>query len=258
MPSSRRKPSARISAKERPSDPLVTTARELFESGKLNEAIDALGAELREHPTDAQRRTFLFELLCFAGNWDRADKQLDILAGADKDRRMGALLYRAAINAERTRQDMFPDKLPANGTAAPVGGTLNGREFQSIEDADPRLGARLEVLAGINYMWVPFEHITLIEMDAPKRLRDLLWAPARVHTNEGFEGADLGEVLLPVLAPLSATHSDDAVRLGRSTVWETTPEGGEFPLGQKMLLADGEEFPLLELRRLEIRPPAAS
>lgn len=221
----------------------------------MNEAIDALGAELREHPTDAQRRTFLFELLCFAGNWDRADKQLDILAGSDKDRRMGALLYRAAINAERTRQDMFRDKPPADGASAAVGGTLNGREFQSIEDADPRIGSRLEVLAGANYMWIPLEHITRIEMDAPKRLRDLLWAPARVQTSEAFQGADLGEVLLPVLAPASATHSDDAVRLGRMTVWELL-ETGEIPFGQKMLLADGEEFPLLDLRTLEIHPPA--
>lgn len=236
----------------------MTTARELFESGKLNEAIDALGAELREHPTDAQRRTFLFEMLCFAGNWDRADKQLDILAGDDKDRRMGALLYRAAINAERTRQDMFRGTLPSDGKVAAVGGSLNGQEFESIEDADPRIGARLEVLAGINYMWVPFEHITLIEMEPPKRLRDLLWAPARVHTSEKFEGEDLGEVLLPVLAPASAAHSDDAVRLGRVSVWEPVPDGGEIPFGQKMLLADGEEIPLLEIRRLEIRPPAGS
>jgi type VI secretion system protein ImpE len=248
----------------------VTTGREFFESGKLNEAIEALGVELREHPSDVQRRTFLFELLCFAGNWDRADNQLDILAGDDKDKRMGALLYRAAINGERTRQEMFRDKLasangaavaaaaggPVNGRAATVSGSINGKEFQSLEDADPRIGARLEVLAGINYMWVPLEHITLIEMDAPKRLRDLLWAPARVHTSEGFEGADLGEVLLPVLSPASGSHADDAVRLGRATVWEQTPDGSEIPFGQKMLIADGEEFPLLELRRLEIRQPA--
>ncbi len=240
----------------------MTTGREFFESGKLNEAIEALGVELREHPSDVQRRTFLFELLCFAGNWDRADKQLDILAGDNKDKRLGALLYRAAINAERTRQDMFRDK-PASAdtpsvpeTKGPVGGTLNGKEFSSLEDADPRIGARLEVLAGINYMWIPLEQVTLIEMDAPKRLRDLLWAPARVHTSEGFEGADLGEVLLPVLSPASGSHADDAVRLGRATVWEQAPDGSERPFGQKMLLVDGEEFPLLELRRLEIRQPA--
>lgn len=236
----------------------MTSARELFESGKLNEAIDALGAELREHPSDVQRRTFLFELLCFAGNWDRADKQLDILAGDDKDRRMGALLYRAAINAERTRQEMFRDKPAADSKKTGASGSLNGRQFQSIEDAHPRIGARLEVLAGPNYMWVPFDQITLLEIDPPKRLRDLLWAPARVHTSEGFEGADLGEVLLPVLAPASGSHADDAVRLGRMTVWEPGPDGEDIPFGQKLLLADGEEFPLLEIRRLEFRQAAAA
>ena len=226
------------------------TARQHYEAGKLNEAIEALGAELREHPSDTQRRTFLFELLCFAGNWDRADKQLDILAGEDKDRRLGALLYRAAIQAERTRQEMFQTALPSNGDVPPARGTLNGAEFQSLEDADPRLGARLEVLAGDNYMWIPFAHIAKIEMQPPKRLRDLLWAPATVETGPAFGGSPLGEVLLPVLSPASHSHSDDGVRLGRVTVWES-----DIPYGQKLLAVDGEEIPLLELRKLEIAQP---
>lgn len=239
----------------------MQTARELFEAGKLNQAIEALGAELRDNPSDAQRRTFLFELLCFSGNWDRADKQLEILAGSDpsgtKDRRLGALLYRAAITAERTRQEMFREKAPGNGVpSTPAGGWLNGREYQSIEDSDPRVGARVEVLAGGNYMWVPLEQIVSIEMEPPKRLRDLVWAPATIHTTTGFEGGDLGEVLLPVLSPFSSSHADDAVRLGRITVWEAAEDGAEIPFGQKMLLADNEEIPLLELRKLEIRRPA--
>ncbi len=237
----------------------MATARQLFDSGHLNEAIEALSAELRDHPSDAQRRSFLFELLCFAGNWERADKQLDVLAGAEKDKRMGALLYRAAINAERTREEMFRGKTSADQVAPqeavvlPASGTLNGAEIKSIEDADPRIGARLEVLAGISYMWVPFEHITTIEMQPPKRLRDLLWAPAVVHTGPGFQGSDLGEVLLPVLCPLTASHADDEVRLGRMTVWEN-----DIPFGQKMLLVGDEEIPLLELRKLEIRQPAVN
>ena len=48
------------------------TAQSLFQAGRLDDAIGALSAELRDNPTDAQRRTFLFELLCFAGNYDRA------------------------------------------------------------------------------------------------------------------------------------------------------------------------------------------
>ncbi len=237
----------------------MATARELFDAGKLNQAIEALGAELREHPTDSQRRTFLFELLCFAGNWDRADKQLDVLAGslggddaAPKDRRLGALLYRAAIAAERTRHDKFAAQLD-NADLPSVSGTLNGKPFLSIEDADPRIGPRLEVFAGDSYMWLAFDQIASIEMKPPQKLRDLLWAPATIHTVEGFEGADLGEVLLPVLSPFSSTHADDLVRLGRMTVWE-----GEAPFGQKMLLVDDEEIPLLDIRSLEISRPVVN
>jgi type VI secretion system protein ImpE len=244
----------------------VATARELFDEGKLNQAIEALGAELRDHPTDSQRRTFLFELLCFSGNWDRADKQLDVLAGSlgDKsgnpqDRRMGALLYRAAIAAERTRHEMFAQinskKRDAAAELTPVSGTLNGKGFLEMEDADPRIGARLEVLAGESYMWVPLEQIASITMEPPKKLRDLIWAPATVRTAEGFEGADLGEVLLPVISPFSGSHADDLVKLGRMTLWEST-DSGDVPFGLKMLLVDGEEIPLLELRSLEISRPA--
>jgi len=100
-------------------------------------------------------------------------------------------------------------------------------------------------------------HLATIEMEAPKRLRDLLWIPATIHTGESFQGSDLGEVLLPVLSPFSFKHAENDVRLGRMTVWEESPDGRETPFGQKMLLVDGEEIPLLELRRLEFTQPAA-
>jgi type VI secretion system protein ImpE len=148
---------------------------------------------------------------------------------------------------------------PAAESEAPpgtAGGMLNGRAFTSIEDADPRVGARLEVLAGDRYMWIPLAHLALVEMQAPKRLRDLLWAPATIQTGPAFQGSDLGAVLLPVLSPFSCNHADDAVRLGRMTVWEEAPDGREIPFGQKMLLVDGEEVPLLDVRKLEFRQPA--
>ena len=64
--------------------------------------------------------------------------------------------------------------------------------------------------------------------------------------------------MLPVLAPFSWKHADDAVRLGRSTVWEQH-EGydEEVPFGQKMWLVDDEEIPFLELRSLEFTPAPA-
>ncbi len=229
------------------------TARELFQAGKLNEAISALTAEVRENPTDTRRRTFLFELLCFAGEYDRAEKQLEVLARESPASEAGALVYRGAIYAEKTRQEMFARReFPAGGEAKPVSGSLNGRPFQSLSDADPRIGARLEVLAAGGYLWIPFEHLASVQVAPPRRLRDLLWIPAMIRVGPGLKSRDLGEVLLPVLCPFSWRHADDEVRLGRMTVWEQDEEGNEVPYGQKMLLVDGEEIPLLEVRTLEI------
>lgn len=228
-------------------------ADQLFQAGRLEEAVRALGAELRDNPGNAQRRTFLFELLCFSGDYERAGKQLDILAQAGPSAEMGALLYRSALHAERLRKGMFETKTyPVSPVKGSMKGTLNGKPFESIADADPRIGARLEVFAAGDYLWIPFEYVTRVQMNPPRRLRDLLWSPGMLRTGPGFEVRDLGEVLLPVLTPLSSAHPDDSVRLGRTTVWEDAGEGEAIPVGQKMLIVDGEEVPFLEIRDLEI------
>jgi type VI secretion system protein ImpE len=174
---------------------------------------------------------------------------------------MGALLYRSALQAEKTRQDLFEKKEyprpvgDAAATGGAVSGTLNGKPFQSIADADPRIGPRLEVFAGGNYLWMNFEHLASIDMDKPRRLRDLLWTPARLRGGPALKDTELGEILLPALTPFAWRDSDDAIRLGRMTAWEENESGETVPVGQKMLLVDGEEFPLLEIRKLEINLP---
>ncbi len=231
-------------------------ATELYRAGRLDEAIQALGTSLRSDPMDAQRRTFLFELLCFAGEYDRAEKHLDVLAASGKEADMGALLYRSALHAERTRQKMFREGETPQGGRKPeaVSGTLNGEAFESLVDADPRVGARLEIFAAGQYTWLPLEQIESVRIEAPSRLRDLLWAPAILRTGPAFSGLDLGEVLLPVLTPLAWASDDPDVRLGRKTDWQTTESGEEVPVGQRLLLVDGEEFPILEVRELMIAP----
>lgn len=231
----------------------------LFRAGRLDETVQALSAELRDAPADVKRRTFLFELLCFAGEFDRAQKHLDVLAAGGKEAAMGALVYHAALHAERTRQEMFlQGTYPSAGAIeAPVSGMLNGSPFGSLSDADPRIGARLEVFAAGSYLWIPWGQVAYLEIPAPRRLRDLLWSPALLRTGPAFRGLELGEILTPVLNPLTWTHPDGSVRLGRITVWDQDEEGREIPFGQKMLLVDGEEIPLLEVRKLEINPPAS-
>ena len=100
-------------------------ALELYHAGKLDEAIESLSAELRSNPTDAQRRTFLFELLGFAGELDRAEKQLDVIAQGSPEAGMGALMYHSALHAERTRLQMFSDgEYPPGVAPRPPSGTL--------------------------------------------------------------------------------------------------------------------------------------
>jgi type VI secretion system protein ImpE len=230
-------------------------AEDLFREGKLEDAIRNLGSELRDDPSNARKRTFLFELLCFAGEYDRAEKQLDLLGDENKDAMLASLLYRGALNAERTRQEMFEDGKLAPPVLDPpkTGGLLNGKPFESICDADPRVGSRLEVIAAGDYLWIGFEHIAQMAIEAPKRLRDTLWATARLRTGPSFKGQDLGDVLLPALAPDSVASDDPDIRLGRVTEWFRDESGLEFPLGRKVLLVDGEEVPLLEVRTLEIQ-----
>jgi len=223
----------------------------LFRAGQLKEAIEALGGELKKQPLDTRRRTFLFELLCFAGQYDRAEKQLNILSDSGPDAAAGALLYRSALHAERERQDMFErNALPLASAHPSPSGQLNNAEFSELSDADPRIGAHIEAFIAGSYTWIPFAFIESIETEPPKRLRDLLWMPAVLRATPDFRLQDLGEVLLPVIAPLSWKHSDDAVRLGRSTVWEDDPTYGQVPSGQKLLLCGDEEEPFLQLRNL--------
>ena len=141
-----------------------------------------------------------------------------------------------------------------NGAATAVQGKLNGKEFQTLSDADPRIGEKLEVFAAGDYMWISFQDIAAVHVDVPKRLRDLLWMPAKLVTGPSFRSRDLGEILLPAISPLSWQHPEDEVRLGRVSEWCEDEAGEVAPFGQKALLVDGEEVPFLEIRELEIYP----
>jgi type VI secretion system protein ImpE len=227
-----------------------------FKAGKLDEAIAALSNELRRNPADSKSRTFLFELLCFSGDYERAEKQLDVLAQSGSQADLGALLYRGALNATRTRRDLFQDRKFPKPTAPSesadlLRGTLNGAPFETLVDADPRIGANVEVFAAGSYMLVPFSLLSSVEIAPPRRLRDLLWIPAVIRTTPAFQDRELGETLLPALTPFSAKHASDSVRLGRETVWEETETGELCPVGQKVLLVDGEEMPILDVRKLQ-------
>ena len=236
--------------------PQTGSAESLFQEGRLDEAISTLSEVLRSDPTDVQSRTFLFELLCFAGAYDRASRQLDAISTADPEALISAAWYKEALIAQEQRAAMFRDgSLPeSEGEPAAVSGTLNGRPFEDLTDADPRIGRRLELLVGGRYSWIPFAHLARVRIEPPGRLRDLYWIPAQIEGTAEV-GNLTNEVLLPVMTPRAAEHEDDLVRLGRVTEWEEIEGGDEAPVGQKLLLVDGDDVSLLEIRELTFDHP---
>lgn len=230
-------------------------AERLFREGNLGEAIASLQEELRSDPQSVPMRTFLFELLCFQGEFDRARKQLDVVESADPASYVGTTWYKIVIRAEQQRQEMFTsgDFPPPVEDPPPLSGTLNGDPFEDLRDVDPRIGPRLEMIAGGQYVWIPFAELSAVRISAPKLLRDLYWARAEVET-KAPESGEAKEVLLPAMTALSWQSSDELVRLGRLTEWAELETGEEVPIGQKLLQVDGEDFPFLEVRELTIDP----
>jgi len=254
-------------------------ASQLFKDGKLQEAIDAQIQEVKAHAADQSKRLFLFELAAFAGDLDRARRQLDVLKFEELELEAAALKYRQMIESEVQRRKVFNEGLPpqflidpppsvvkrlqglhcvrekrfedavvflseANASAEAIKGELNGKPIVGLRDCDDLFGTVLEAFAQGKYFWIPLEHIDTLAMNAPRFPRDLLWLPARIDLIDGGSG----EVFLPTLYPGSYEHSDEQVKLGRSTDWQAADKAPVFGKGLRVFLAGEDAIPLPEWR----------
>jgi type VI secretion system protein ImpE len=258
-------------------------AREHLQAGRLQEALACLQDAVRKAPADASLRLFLFELESVLGNWEKALRQLQIVGELDSSNLLLAQAFRPAIQCEVLRAEVFAgqrsplifgepepwisclvqaNQLLASGQVeasralyekaleeAPASsGTINGEPFEWIADADSRLGPTLEVILDSKYYWVPFARIRSLETEAPKNLRDLVWACARFTWSNG--GDALG--LIPVRYAGSERATDNALRLARKTEWTERGENLFVGAGQRMLSTDQGEYPLLEVRQVSV------
>lgn len=263
------------------------TAAELIKVGRLTEGLDALQTEIRRNPADQRLRIFLFQLDCVLGRLDKAMTQLQLLASLDAETMLMAQVFRQVITCELLRREVFAGHrtamifgepvewigllvqagaLLAEGKFGPAaelrqkafdaapatGGKVDGQPFEWIADADPRLGPLLEVILEGKYYWVPFSRIAKIQIEKPTDLRDVVWVPARFDWSNG--GNASGHI--PVRYPDSENTEDDALRLGRKTVWNEAAPDCFLGLGQRVLATDAGEYPLLECRTIELTPPA--
>jgi type VI secretion system protein ImpE len=264
-------------------------ARELYAEGRLGDAVLAMNDEVRSNPADPDARGFLAELLCVSGNLTRADKMLEALASQAAENAPGIALFRQLVRAEMSRQEFHtqgrtPDFLEepddvmklhlrasialreGNGGEAVgllneadearprVRGTLNGEAFEDLRDLDDLCAGFFEVLTTTGkYYWIPFEKVESLELQPPRRPRDLIWCGAGISVRGGPEG----QVYLPALyAPTPDPDLPDAdeLRLARKTDWIG---GGDAPVrgrGLRTFLVGEEARTALELRTLHLEP----
>src|SRR5205823_12093242 len=76
-------------------------AHDHYRTGKLREAVKAALEDVKSHPTNSGMRTFLCELLCFTGDLERAERQLDALGEQDPDVMIAISVFRQLIRAEQ-------------------------------------------------------------------------------------------------------------------------------------------------------------
>jgi type VI secretion system protein ImpE len=258
-------------------------ATELFKAGQLQQAIDAQVQVVKSKPADQGARIFLFELLCFAGDLDRAQRQIEAVKYEEMEREAAVLEYRKLLDSERLRRRLFTEGLKpkfffdppqhvtlrlealnclrdnqpgeaaelvarADQAAPPVKGNLNGQAFDGLRDCDDLFGPILEVMALGEYYWLALEQIDTVAKSQPSSPRDLCWAPARLEVREG----PAGDVFLPALYPNSHVHADDQVKLGRMTDWTNPEQGPVRGIGARMFLLGDDAINLLEWRQLQM------
>jgi type VI secretion system protein ImpE len=258
------------------------SAEDLVKAGDLAGALSELQGRVRIHPGDLKLRIFLFQLMAVLGQWKRALIQLDVIHQLDSEVWPLVHTYREVINCEMHREAVFQGrckpiifgepqqwmavlveaqqahaqgdmarflKLNAQALeqAPPSAGQINKQPFEWLADADRRFGPMLEMIFNGQYYWVPLTVVRALRTEKPADIRDLVWLPAEVTwANEGQN-----MVMIPARYPLSPDLGSENL-LSRKTDWRDRGEGVFDGLGQRMLVTDQSDYPVLEVRSIEM------
>jgi type VI secretion system protein ImpE len=256
-------------------------SKDLIKAGRLSEARKQLAEEVKSTPGDIGRRTLLFQVLAYCGEWEKAERHLDLIAAQETKSETGVQVYKNLIRAEKERIEVSrslrrPSFLPEappysevyfmalenlrlekfddakktfdriDAERSPLTGTIDGKRFKGFKDTDTFLSLFLEAIVYERYVWVPLDSVREIVVSPPKTLLDLLWIPAHLTCWEGFTASGY----LPVLYPDTFLHEEDRVKLGRMTDWK--PLGNSFSkaMGRHVFETGKEESVLLDFQEV--------
>jgi type VI secretion system protein ImpE len=268
----------------------MSTVAELYDEGRLTEALDAAAAAVRSAPTNARARWVLGELLFAAGDFERADQQFDTLGTLDAKLAPRVLPVRHLIRAATARRDFheagaLPDFLGEGPTphmkllleahvhlragdaaraaelVAEAGrqrrrlpGSHGDTPFGDFRDADDMLAGVYEVYKAGKYYWIPAEQVSEMDFEAPTAPLDLCVRSVTLSIGHGADAAE-HEVSMPVVYA-TAAESDDLCRMARSTKWVGDSAGPVRGVGQRVFaLNDGVDLDILDLQSITFSPP---
>ena len=260
----------------------MNDAKMQLDKGNLTAAVESAVNLVKTNPTNEAGRIFLFELSCFSGDWDRAERQLEVIGNQDVNAMIGSKIYQGNFKAERDRLNYFSDGLsPEFMTPKPLyvddlltannrlreGNdaeareildrveeerpafqvSINGEGFSDFRDYNDLTMCAFEVIFRNSYLWIPFEQVQKIEFFKPKTLRDLYWIQANIELINGTSG----EMFLPSLYSGTWKNDNDQIRLGRMTDWRSLGSDIFVGEGMRIFWMDGRDKSLLDIETIE-------
>ena len=264
-------------------------AIELYKEGKLVAAVAAATSDVKSKPTDADSRGLLAELLCFSGDLERADKQLDAIGHQDPQMAVTVALSRQLIRAETARREFFQQgRLPeflgqpseclrahldasieiragnlaaadefinkAESLRPKAAGRYGDEPFADFRDLDDTTASFFEVLTSTGkYYWIETACVESLEFKQPAQIRDLLWRQVSMTVCGGPDG----EVFLPVVYAGSHDDDDEDIRLGRATDWHGDEGQMVRGVGQRMFMVGEVARTIMEIDSITFDNPLA-
>ena len=256
-------------------------ATELYAEGRLSDAIAAITEEVKKAPTDIAKRSFLAELLCFRGEYDRADKQLDFIGHHEAKAIPNMLTWRQLIRSDEARAQFYSDcRLPefvtepsdalklqlsaavairegnfaeameklaeAEAKRGLLAGECDGVKFEDFRDCDDLISGCLEIIAGNGkYYWVDLAQVSSLEFQDPERPLDLLWRRGRMVLRDGTEG----DIFVPSI--YNSAIDNDLARLGRMTDWIGGDNAPVRGVGLRCYLVGDDAKSLLDITSIQ-------
>lgn len=263
-------------------------AAELYRAGNLAQAIQEATAAVRKKPADIVPRGFLSELLCIAGNLDRADAQLEIVTNQQPEAIAGVSLMRQLIRAARSRQEFFDAGRVPEVLSEPTPSVRKSLEAQALLRSGDSVGAA-KLLQDVEETRPKVSGTMTVAGEAGKTFADLrdlddlacsvfevltstgkyYWVPMEnvvslsprkperpidllwLPAEMSVKNGPDGVVYIPSIYGGTALDGDASLLLGRATEWDESTADIVRGTGLRMFLMDDADLSPFELGEIE-------